>query len=231
MLNMRFSWLAVLFTVAMGCSQAEHVILSGGPALLGHEGYRVSPERHDRWWANFIRGATLRMELLRKEGSRDGITWMVYRKGYELRGREDGKNYVANIESLAKKHKARLVWITSSGQFFSSMNKFAHSGSKIRTFDYFGHSNQSAFMLDYSADILGASTVWVHEQELGQLDANAFAPQSECRSYGCYTGSSMSAYWHGQTGAPLHGCTGKTDFSELSYGRLPCPSSGGEWTY
>lgn len=231
MSNLRFFRIPVLFAAAMSCAQAEHVILSGGPALRGHEDYRVSPERHDRWWANFVRGATLRMELLRKSGSRDGITWMVYRKGYVLRGKEDKKSYVSNIEELAKKHKAKLVWIDTTKQFFAAMNSFARSSNKIRTFDYFGHSNQSAFMLDYSADILGVSTVWVHQHDLAALDANAFAPQAVCYSYGCYTGSSMSAYWHGQTGIPLHGCTGKTDFSELSYGRMPAPSSGGKWTY
>lgn len=210
-------------------AQAEHVILSGGPALMGQEGYRIEPERHDRWWANFIRGATLRMELLKKEGSMEGITWIVYKKGYEQRGKEDGKPYIQYINDLAKKHQATLVWINTPEQVFTAINKFARTSNKISTFDYFGHSNPFAFMLDYSADIIGASTVWIHETELTRLRTDAFHSDAKCISYGCYTAESMSYYWQDHLGMPLHASTGKTDFSELSHGRLPKPSSGGAW--
>ncbi len=231
---MRKYLLTALLGVLAGLSagaKAEHVILTGGPALMQHEGYRVAPERHDRWWANFVRAATLRMELLRKEGSREPITWMVYKKGYEMRGREDGKPYVQYISDLAKKHKARLVWVGSSKQIFDTLNAFARKSDKISTFDYFGHSNPHAFMIDYSSDILGTSTFWIHEQELAALDARAFRPGARCYSYGCYTANSMSSYWHGQTGIPLYGSTEKTDYSEITHGRLPIPSSGGVWNY
>lgn len=210
---------------------AEHVILSGGPALLGLEGYRVPPERHDRWWANFVRGATLRMELLRKEGSREGITWIVYKKGYIQRGKEDGKNYTKNITDLAKKHNAKLIWVDTPAQIYSAINKFASGGNKISTFDYFGHSNQSAFMIDYSCDILACSTVWIHENDLHKINRNAFRSDAVCVSYGCYTAESMSHNWKNYTGLRLYASTGKTDYAELSFGRMPKPSSGGRWNY
>ena len=64
-------------------SAQNHLILSGGPALRKWEDLRVKRDQHDRWWANFIRGATLRMVEIRKAYGPDAaITWMVYRPGY-----------------------------------------------------------------------------------------------------------------------------------------------------
>ena len=51
--------LLLLLTQSMGW--AEHVIVSGGPSLKRWERYRVPEDQHDRWWANFIRGGTLRI--------------------------------------------------------------------------------------------------------------------------------------------------------------------------
>lgn len=198
---------------------------------MGREGYRVAEERHDRWWANFIRSATIRMQMLKnEEKSGQGITWIVYKKGYVMRGKEDGKPYVQYIEDLAKKYGAKLVWVDSSQQIINEINKFAAGANKISSFDYFGHSNPHAFMIDYSADILGASTVWIHESELGKFKPSAFKPNALCNSYGCYTAASMSGYWAGALGIPLYGCTEKTDYSHVSFGRLPEPSSG-QWRH
>lgn len=221
----------VILTLLSGFyAQAEHVIVSGGPALMAQEGYRLSGEQHDRWWANFIRSATLRMSFINREGKQGGITWMVYKKGYEQRGREDGKPYITYIQYLAKKYGAKLVWLDNTNQFFSTINKFAKGGNKIVSFDYFGHSNRSAFMIDYSCGILGVSECWIHETDLGKINGNAFSDEAICYSYGCFTGESMSHYWVAKTGIPLISSTGKTDYSVIMKGKLPVPSSGGAWT-
>ena len=69
-------------------STAEHVIVCGGPALRKWENYRVSDDQHDRWWANFVRASTLRMAEIRIAYGKDAsLVWLVYRPGYETRGR------------------------------------------------------------------------------------------------------------------------------------------------
>lgn len=227
------SVIRLLLILVFGLSSmahAEHVVLSGGPALQGHEGYRVSRDIHDKWWANFIRSATIRLAQIRdEEKSQQGVTWMVYKKGYAKRGYEDGKPYTTYIQDLAKKYGAKLVWIDSARQVYATMNKFAQGGNKITSFDYFGHSNKFAFMLDYSCDIMGTSTVWIHESELGMINPDAFHAYAKCNSYGCYTADLMSDSWKRALGVSLFGCTGKTDYSYISFGKLPKPSSG-RWT-
>ena len=48
----------------------EHVILTGGTALRKWENYRVEGDRHDKWWANFIRASTLQMDILKAQEGR-----------------------------------------------------------------------------------------------------------------------------------------------------------------
>ena len=217
--------LACLLSTA---SAYEHVLLSGGPALRNLENYRVPNDRHDRWWANFIRAATLQMEIIRAEhGDAETITWFVYKKGYDLRGREDGKPYTTWIAEQASKRGAKLVWISSGSQFIAKMN--ALPAGRTKSFHYFGHSNKHSFLLDYSSQVLGASAAWLHENELHKLSRRPFSRSAICKSWGCYTGESMSKYWRQATGLKLIGAKGKTDYTALSFGRMP--DVNGRWTY
>jgi len=96
-------------------SAQNHVILTGGPALRKWENLRVKRDQHDRWWANFVRGATLRMvEIRRAYGADAAITWMVYRPGYVSRGYEDRKPYVTWIKDLAARRKVLTNTVSSS---------------------------------------------------------------------------------------------------------------------
>ena len=73
-------------------SQAEHVIVTGGPALRRWENLRVKDDRHDHWWANFVRASTLRMDEIHQAYGADAkLVWMVYQPGYQTRGREDSR--------------------------------------------------------------------------------------------------------------------------------------------
>ena len=58
--------IALVFVLLTATSHAEHVIVTGGPALRKWENYRTSKDQHDRWWANFVRASTLRMAEVRK---------------------------------------------------------------------------------------------------------------------------------------------------------------------
>lgn len=215
-----FLFLVLGFPVLAG----EHVILCGGPALRHWEDLRVKSDRHDRWWANFVRASTLRMDEIRKSyGPKASITWIVYRDGYVLRGKEDNKPYLSWIGEQAAKRNARLIWISSGEEAIDAINQ----QRDIITFDFFGHSNRYCFMLDYGSEVMAVSSAWIHEKDLGKLRRRSFNRKAYCQSWGCHTGESMSAVWKRQLGIPLVGAKGKTDYTALTRGKLPTVT--GKW--
>jgi hypothetical protein len=201
-------------------SRADHVVVTGGPALRKWENYRVPQDQHDRFWANFVRASTLRMDEIRKAyGPSAPIVWMVYQPSYQTRAREDGKSYTAWVSEIAAKRRISLIWFSSGGGFIQSLNS-RPSGS-IQSFDFFGHSNRYAFMFDYSNEIMAVSTAWLHERDLPRIRSSVFARNAYCKSWGCHTGESMSKVWKRSTGVALEGANGPTDYTVISYGRLP----------
>jgi hypothetical protein len=207
-------------------ASADHVVVTGGPALRDWENLRVESDRHDRWWANFVRASTLRMAEIRKAyGSQSPLVWIVYKPGYVTRGKEDGKPYVKWITEVAAERRATLLWFHSSEEFIQLVNS-RPSGS-ISTFDYFGHSNRHAFMFDYGNDIMAASTSWLHERDLARMSHRVFRRNAYCKSWGCHTGESMSGYWQRALGVPLEGANGPTNYRVISFGKLPEVS--GSW--
>ena len=130
--------LSLIFMLFTSFASAEHVIVTGGPALRKWENYRVTDDQHDRFWGNFVRASTLRMVEIRKAyGSNAPIVWMVYQPAYQARGREDGKPYTSWISDLAAKRSVTLVWVNSGGGLISSIN--SRPRGSVETFDYFGH--------------------------------------------------------------------------------------------
>jgi len=208
-------------------SRADHVIVTGGPALRKWENFRVPQDQHDKWWANFVRASTLRMvEIRTAYGPTAPLVWMVYQPGYQTRGREDGKPYIKWITELAAQRHATLIWFNSSGGFIQALN--ARPRGSIQTFDFIGHSNRYAFMFDYGNEIMAISCAWLHERDLPRIKSSIFARNAYCKSWGCHTGESMSAAWKRAVGVPLEGANGPTDYTVISYGRLP--EVHGSWT-
>lgn len=201
-------------------SASEHVILTGGPALRTWEDLRIERDRHDRWWANFIRASTMRMDDIRAAyGPSSKLIWLVHKKGYDARSSEDGKPYTTWIAEQAAKRRAQLIWIDGSASVIRAIN--SRPARSITTFDYFGHSNKHCFLLDYSSDIMGASTAWLHEKDLHKVNSSVFSSKAICKSWGCHTGESMNTYWKAATGTEIIGAHGKTDYSALSNGNMP----------
>lgn len=213
---------ALLCTSLLGMlpGRAEHVIITGGPALRKWENLRVPKDRHDAWWANFVRAATLRMDEIRAtEGPNAPLVWMVFKPGYQTRGREDGKPYTTWIAEVAAKRRATLVWFESGPAFIRALN--ARPRRSVETLDYFGHSNRHAFMFDYGNTVMAASSAWLHERDLPRLKSAVFARGALCKSWGCHSGESMSKVWKSRVGIPLEGAKGATDYTVISFGRLP----------
>ncbi len=211
-----------------GLSQAVHVVMCGGPALRQWEGLRIQPDRHDNWWANFVRASTIRIAQIQQKDPSARITWIVYRPGYATRGREDGKPYTRWIADLASKYKIKLVWVDSANQAIRALNSSPRfRGDFVESFYYFGHSNCFAWMLDYGNNIMAVSTEWIHETDLNRIRRDIFTPRSDCWSFGCYTGASMSGWWKRIVGVPLWGNTESTRYGPVSDGRLP--EGVGKW--
>lgn len=226
---MNRAWLSIFLSIPLALTALanEHVILTGGPALLHWENYRVPSDRHDKWWANFVRASTMRMDEIKHTFGDDAkVTWYVYRPAYNIRGQFDSKPYTTWITEQASKRNARLVWIDSGDDFIRDFNALPKGQTK--TFDFFGHSNKHCFLLDYSSQILGASTAWLHETDLQKMSRRPLQRKAICKSWGCHTGESMSKFWKQNLGTPLIGASGKTDYSTLSQGKMPAVN--GRWT-
>jgi len=222
-----FKALAIIFLLVSQTTQAEHVIVCGGPALRKWENYRVPDDQHDRWWANFVRASTLRMvEIRLAYGKQAPLVWLVYKPGYTARGREDGKPYTKWIAEQAAKRNATLIWFYSTGDYISKIN--SRPRGSVVTYDYFGHSNKYAFMFDYGSEIMAVSIAWLHERDIPRLKSSIFAKSAYCKSWGCHTGSSMSAVWKRHLGLPLEGARGKTTY--VMVGRGEMPTGYGGWT-
>lgn len=204
----------------------EHFILCGGPTVLSYEKLRTESDRHDRFWGNFIRASTIRMDQLRRAyGENAKIVWAVYRPGYVSRGLEDGKPYTTWIQEQASKRNVTLIWYDDSAGAIRSIN--SRPTNSITTFDFFGHSNRHCFLLDYGSEIMAVSKAWIHERDLSKIRKSVFRKNALCQSYGCHTGESMSQVWRQRVGNSLIGARGKTDYATISFGNLP--SVSGSW--
>lgn len=200
--------------------RADHVIVTGGPALRKWENFRVQQDQHDRWWANFVRASTLRMAEIRQAyGPNAPLVWFVYQPAYQTRGREDGKPYTTWITEVAAERRATLIWFSSGSGFINSLN--SRPRGSVQTFDFFGHSNRAAFMFDYGNEIMAVSKAWLHERDIPRIKGSIFDRNAYCKSWGCHTGESMSVVWKRSLGIPLEGAKGPTDYTVISYGKLP----------
>lgn len=215
-------------------SREEYVICSGGPALRALEDYRGAGDRHDRFWGNFIRAARIRMDQLRtRYGAELPITWLVYRPAYETRSREDRARRpeyicdIAEIQRVALQRGVRIVWFSTKDQVIGYLNN--RGGRKMSGFEFFGHSNKYCMLFDYSNDVLGVSTCYLHVTDLRRLRSGLFTSDAHVQSWGCHTGEYMSSVWKSATGHPMIGAVGKTDYTAIKDGKS-LPAVGGRWT-
>ena len=221
-----FAALLFLILCSFSATAQEHVVVAGGPTLRKWENLRVKDDQHDQFWGNFVAASSIRMDELRTVYGKDAkLVWIVYKPSYISRGREDGKPYTTWIASQAAKRSASLIWVNSSGELIRAIN--SRPRGSVETFDYFGHSNRYAFMLDYGNDIMAASTAVLHERDLSRIKKSVFNKNSYCKSWGCHTGESMSEVWKRTVGIPMEGAKGPTSYLPISDSKLP--SVNGSW--
>src|SRR5437667_10835538 len=177
----RFLLIASLSILAQGAKagdnvpKGEWIIVVGGPSLKEWEQYKAQP--HDHWWANFVHAARIRTEQLRGQLGPDAkITWLVYKPGYVDRGKQDGQDLIANINSVRDKYNLRLVYFSRGSEVIDYLNNGQPRAQvRIAGFEYFGHSNRACFMFDYSNVVDSSSKAWLHESDLVKIDRHAFA--------------------------------------------------------
>lgn len=219
--------LALACPVAWGQAK-EYIVLSGGPALRKWE---KSKERtHDVFWGNFVESALVRIgELKAKAGPGDQIAWLVFKPGYVSRSREERQELTSVVQQKANAIGVALFWFDTTDQVINYINRGKdRTQLAVGSLDYFGHSNKVNWMFDYSNDIDGCSTIFLHTRDLSHLQAAAFAPDAEAKSWGCHSGEYYSQKFFDLTGVKMWGAVGKTDYSR---GGLPFVSTeGGRWT-
>jgi hypothetical protein len=229
--SLTFSTVAFAQGGAQGAAPSdpgEHIVVTGGVSIWDWEKFKVEP--HDHWWLNFVRASRLRIEQLRQQyGPSARITWLVYRRAYERRQKQESENLFSVIQSVRDKYGVSLIYFNTTDQVCGYLDSgLDRSRYKIGSFDYFGHSNKVCFMFDYSNEIGSASKTWLHETELQQkLRRGIFAKNAQVKSWGCYTAESMSTKWYQATGAKMIGAVGKTQYMT---NELPVlASSNGRW--
>jgi len=206
----------------------EYVIISAGVTLMIWEKWKDPP--HDRWWQNFIQAGQIRIRELKAQGvPAHQITWMIFSPSYETRGREDKQNYLGEITARAHSEGVKLIYFRDAQAIINHLNAGKpRDRVKIADLEYFGHSNKACLMLDYSNTIDSASKAWLHEDTFPQqLNPGIFAKGAFVKSWGCFTGESMSQKFRRVTRVPMWGVTGRTQY--LTH-ELPVPSNG-KWKY
>ena len=219
-------FVALLLACATG-NAAEYVILSGGPALRKWEDLRHVGEQHDRWWGNFVATAVTRAKEIKKAQPELQVTWLVYTPAYSRRTAADKKPLTSYIMEKSK-YGIKVVPFSNGGDVINYLNGRARGS--ITGFEYFGHSNKFCFMFDYSSEIYGVSTAWLHQNDLKRLRGSVFASNAYCQSWGCHTAEAMSDEWKRVTGVWLVGAIGKTDYTDLHLrNNRVALSSGAHW--
>ncbi len=222
-------WMWMGFLGAAEISAQEWIVLSGGPATKYNE--LQKEQAHDKYWGNFIDKALIRFPQIKqiaKPG--DKITWLVYRKAYVTRGEEMRADLISTVAQHADQMGVSLIWFDDTNQLIHYLNAGQDRKiHQIKNFDYFGHSNKSCFLFDYSNMIDEMSVVFLHQNDLKRVKKESFAVDAFCQSWGCHSGESFSRQWKEEFEIPLIGAVGKTDYSTPE--SLPNLSSPkGKWS-
>ena len=226
--------LLLLFLPALPARSAEiqgneYIIISGGVTLHQWEKWKSQP--HDLWWMNFIRAARIRIQQLLAEGvPASNITWFVFAPSYKTRAKQEGRDLMPIIESVRDAYGIRLKYFSRTSELINYLNHGQpRDRVKIANFEYFGHSNRAAFMFDYSNMIDSCSKVWLHEDELWQINRGIFTRDCFAKSWGCHTGESMSQKFRHATGVRMWGAVGKSQYQTHELPTLSSPR--GRWRF
>jgi|MDTC01.1.fsa_nt_gb hypothetical protein len=180
-----------------------------------------------------MRPSTIRMKHLRKaHGPTMRFTWLMYRPGYIMRGKEEVKDLLRIIKMVEPAYKVLVRWLETVEGVFDYINQERTHANKTLILGYFCHSNRYAILLYYSSEILGASKAFVHVRDLSKIFRRAFASGADIKSRDCYTGQYMSQDLRKLTSHKMWEATGKTDYAGVDEWQEPfLPSRDSRWCY
>jgi hypothetical protein len=195
-------------------TSGEYVMIVGGVSLKEWEKYKENP--HDNWWANFIRAGRIRTQQVRAAAPNLPLTWLVYKPSYVARSKQDGRDLIPFIDSVASAFNFKLVYFDKTSQVIDYFNNgpadHPRSQTKICGFEFFGHSNKACLMFDYSNNLDSGSKCWLHEKDLTQFKRGIFTRDFFCKNWGCYGGELFVKSWYKATGTRMWGAVGKTQY-------------------
>jgi hypothetical protein len=220
-----------------------HVIIVGGVSVN-------DVRHHDRSPFNFLNAGARKA----KTYSAGGVRVILYTTSYEIRALNQEKEsplvdrnkldmwvnpafgggqrvrdtqyFIKIMETAATGIGFTLTKISSAGDLSEVLQRCLH----IETLDYFGHSNQDFFFLDYSSDGRGLALVKWGLDDARKVSPSVFDPSATFSSFGCHQGDAaglaekLRAEWKIKT----IGSEGNTDFESV-VGSEWCPATAGHW--
>jgi RHS repeat-associated protein len=199
-----------------GTVTGSHVIIAGGTSVN-------DPAGHDKSGWNFLNAAANRAKDVKQNDPTAKVTVIMYSPAnlsYQKRGVSEGKSkehYEKTMRDSAAKNGFELIIIRKADQLTPTLNT-AKDG-QVKQLEYFGHSNQTDFLLEYSSDKPGQSTdYWGKKNnDVAGVRKGVFAIGGTVNLYGCDLGAvgGLAQEMRNKWGLKTTASDTKTDFSSV----------------
>jgi len=212
-------------------------------------GVKTIPDKdHDKSNDHFlqagVRHAMMEQKALKKSGSKETVSIIIYGPAYDKRGAADGKkDNLQKHVTAAQKAGVDVKVVTSAKDILATAEAMAKAES-VSSLKYFGHSNPQKMLLDYGS---GDKEAIDGSDITKAIPANRTTKGFTSRLYGCDVGNTTNqstnmygASWGAPSmaevlsnfykGAEIMGSTGKSRYGDLGQGFIS-PSSAGGYQY
>lgn len=226
-------------------SSSSEVYLVGGVHRTGD-----SKNTHDNsahhFYTSAARVAGQRADALRKSGSPDKVSVIMYEPAYEVRAMNDGKTEPATgakdprfhqkiMEDSARRHNYDLKFVRSKAEMLQKMSN-ATASSPMKKGGYFGHSSKDKLLIDYGQTPPPAGTSQdvacqtIDADDLKKAGVN-FHPDAHFTSYGCFQGEpgGMMEQMSKNHGITTSGSRGRSNYESVGQG-YAIPRSTNEYS-
>ncbi|MDB6006866.1 MAG: hypothetical protein JWR15_3853 [Prosthecobacter sp.] len=224
-------------------SGTSEVYLVGG--VLRSKGSHDQSAHH--FYTSAARVARDRAAALKKTGSPDKVTVIMYEPAYEVRATNDKKTdpvtgkldpqYHRKImETAAKRDGYEAKFVRSHHEMDNEMAKIS-TQTPIKNGGYFGHSDKDDFFLDYGEHAPGSGSEDVATKYLSAGDLKAagvkFHPDAHFASYGCSQGDAggMMEQLSKDHNIKTTGSDGKSEYESVGRGYSIPRSTNGYTSY
>jgi RHS repeat-associated protein len=197
--------------------------ITGNTVIVAGSTSVNDPEGHDKSGWNFLNSAASRAKEIIAKNPNAKVTVIMYSPenlGYQKRGQVEGKgktHYEDIMKKSAKEKGFQLIIIRKSSELTPTLN--TASKGQIKMFEYFGHSNEKDFLLEYSSDKPSRSTdYWGKtKSDVSAVKKEIFDPAGAVNLYGCNLGAAggLAENMHSLWGLQTTASTTKTDYETV----------------